>query len=320
MGFRYLPHRVAQGAPDFGRACMGGLVKHQGQGHSGTRSGTGGRYRRAAHLTILGWEGGVTMATRLCDAWRMRTNPFRTAIASHRGGLFLWPENSATAFRETARLALDQAECDVHQTADGTVVVMHDATLERTTDGRGPVGALDLADFRVLRVKGGGGEAPPTLAEYLDILANVSVAPRIEIKAAANGRPYPGIAGRVLAELDTAGQRRRAWIIGFQADTMAEVQGAGGVAGVAWLLEVATLKDIGLPGALAVARAHGFAEIGFHENVIDAEVVAACRKAGIGIGTWGANHAASIRRVLDLGLDIFATDDPPLAIRMRDAA
>jgi glycerophosphoryl diester phosphodiesterase len=248
----------------------------------------------------------------------MHTESLRTAIASHRGGLFLWPENSATAFRETARLALEQAECDVHQTTDGTVVVMHDATLDRTTDGRGPVGALDLAAFRALRVKGAAGEAPPTLPDYLDILAVSPVAPRIEIKAAADGRPYPGIAARVLAALDAAGQRRRAWIIGFQADTMAEVRAAGGVAGVAWLLERATLRDIGLAGALAIARAHGFAEIGMHENVIDAEVVAGCRKAGIGIGSWGANHAQSIRRVLDLGLDIFATDDPPLAIRLRD--
>ena len=70
--------------------------------------------------------------------------PHPTLIAAHRGGLFLWPENSARAFRETALLAVDQAECDVHLSADGTVIVMHDATLDRTTDTRGPVAALDL--------------------------------------------------------------------------------------------------------------------------------------------------------------------------------
>ena len=59
--------------------------------------------------------------------------PFRTAIASHRGGAFLWPENSLAAFRGTAGLALEQAECDVHATADGEAVVIHDATLDRTT-------------------------------------------------------------------------------------------------------------------------------------------------------------------------------------------
>lgn len=242
-----------------------------------------------------------------------------TRIASHRGGLFLWPENSALAFRNTARLALDQAECDVHLTADGQVVVMHDATLDRTTDRRGPVAALTAAEFATVRVRGTEGEAPPTLAHYLAILAGTPVAPRIEIKASATGQPYPGIVPATLAVLDQAGERARSWIIGFHAGTMAEAQAAGGLAGVAWLLEVATLRDLGLTGLVATAQAYGFPEIGVQESAIDAELVAGLRSAGIGIGTWGANHAPSIRRMLALGVDIFATDDPPLAIALRAA-
>ncbi len=242
-----------------------------------------------------------------------------TAIASHRGGLFLWPENSARAFRESARLDLEQAECDVHLTSDGEVIVHHDATLDRTTDGLGPVAARSLAEMRRLRVRGTAGEAPPSLAEYLDILAPTPVAPRIEIKSDAAHLPYPGIVPKVLAALDAAGQRRRAWVIGFNAATMAEAQAAGGLAGVAWLLEVPTLRDIGVEGAIAVARDRGFAEIGMHERVLDAAMLARFRAAGFRVGVWGANHEASIRRMLELGVDLFATDDPPLAIRLRAA-
>jgi glycerophosphoryl diester phosphodiesterase len=241
----------------------------------------------------------------------------RTLIAAHRGGLFLWPENSATAFRESARLPIEQAECDVHMTADGEVVVMHDATLDRTTDASGPVVARGTAQLRQVRVRGTGGEPPPTLAEYLAILAPTPVAPRIEIKSDAARRPYPGIVARTLAALDAAGQRQRSWIIGFNADTMAEAQAAGGLAGVAWLVEIPTLMDIGVEGVIAVARRHGFAEIGMTTGVLDADLIGRLRGAGFGVGTWGANHEASIRRTLDLGVDIFATDDPPLAIRLR---
>jgi glycerophosphoryl diester phosphodiesterase len=241
----------------------------------------------------------------------------RSLIAAHRGGLFLWPENSARAFRESARLALEQAECDVQLTADGEVVVMHDATMDRTTDASGPVAARSLAQFRQARLRGAEGEAPPTLAEYLAILGASPVAPRIEIKGDAARRPYPGIVARTLALLDAAGQRGRAWIIGFNAETMAEAQAAGGLAGVALLFELPTLADIGIEGLIAVARGRGVAEIGLHESAIDAELIARCRAAGLGIGTWGANHEASIRRMLGLGVDIFATDDPPLAIRLR---
>lgn len=238
-------------------------------------------------------------------------------IAAHRGGLFLWPENSSRAFRETARLPVEQAECDVHMTADGEVVVMHDATLDRTTDTSGPVSARTAAQMRQVRVRGTAGEAPPSLAEYLAILAPSPVAPRIEIKGDASRRPYPGIVRRTLALLDQAGQRERAWIIGFNADTMAEAWSAGGLAGVAWLLEIPTLTDLGVEGVIAVARRHGFPEVGMHEGALDAGLLARLRAAGLGVGTWGANHEPSIRRMMELGVDLFATDDPPLAVRLR---
>jgi glycerophosphoryl diester phosphodiesterase len=241
----------------------------------------------------------------------------KTLIAGHRGGVFLWPENSAHGFREAAKLGIEQAECDVHLTADGEVIVHHDATLDRMTDGTGPLRAKTAAELRALRVRGTEGEAPPTLAEYLAILAPTPVAPRIEIKADADRRAYPGIVPKVMAALDASGQRGRTWIIGFQRDTMAEALAAGGVAGVAWLLEVPTLRDIGVDGAIAVAKERGFHEIGLTQALLDAEMLARFRAAGLGVGTWGANHAASIRRMLDLGVDIFATDDPPLAVAMR---
>jgi glycerophosphoryl diester phosphodiesterase len=241
----------------------------------------------------------------------------QTAIASHRGGAFLWPENGLTAFRASADLALEQAECDVHASADGVAMVIHDATLERTTDGMGPVAAQRADDLGRLRLRGGGGETVPRLADVLGILRPSQVVPRVEIKEGADGRPYPGFVTRVLAELDAAGLRHRSWVIGFDAPTMAEAVASGGLAGVAWLLERATLRSLGLRGAVAVARAYGFAEVGVHEAVLDAEACATLRAAGIGVSVWGANHEVSIRRMLGLGVDLLATDDPPLAIRLR---
>ncbi|MEO3472744.1 glycerophosphodiester phosphodiesterase family protein [Roseomonas sp. CAU 1739] len=243
--------------------------------------------------------------------------PHRSAIASHRGGAFLWPENGLTAFRATAGLAVEQAECDVHASADGEAIVIHDATLDRTTDGSGPVVARPMAELTRLRLKGGAGETVPRLAEMLAIFRNSPVVPRIEIKEGTDGRPYSGLAARVLADLDRAGLRRRSWVIGFDAPTMAQVAAAGGLAGVSWLLERETWRSLGLPGTIAVAKAYGFPEIGVHEAMLDAEASAALRSAGIGISVWGANHEVSIRRMLGLGVDLLATDDPPLAIALR---
>lgn len=241
----------------------------------------------------------------------------RTAIASHRGGAFLWPENGLTAFRATAGLALEQAECDVHASSDGDAVVIHDATLERTTEGRGRVAARTTGELRRLRLRGGGGDTVPLLSEMLATLAGTKVAPRVEIKDDGLGRPYPGLVNRVLAELDRAGMRGQAWVIGFDAPTMAEAVALGGLAGVAWLLESATLRALGVRGTVAVATSYGFPEIGVHESVLDAETCAILRAAGLGISVWGANHAPQIQRMLDLGIDLLATDDPPLAIALR---
>ncbi len=241
----------------------------------------------------------------------------RTAIASHRGGAFLWPENGLAAFRATARLALDQAECDVHASADGEAIVIHDATLDRTTDGMGPVIAQRADHLAIIRLRGGAGETVPRLTDMLGVFRDSAVAPRVEIKEGVDGRPYPGLVGRVLGDLDRAGLRQRSWIIGFDAPTMAEAAAAGGLAGVSWLLERKTWMSLGLSGAVAVARAYGFPEIGVHQAMLDAEAMAGLRAADVGISVWGANHEASIRRMLDLGVDLLATDDPPLAIDLR---
>lgn len=242
---------------------------------------------------------------------------YRTAIASHRGGAFLWPENSLLAFRETAKLPLEQAECDVHPSADGDPVILHDATLNRTTDGRGPVVALPTAEVRRRRIRGGQGEGVPLLADMLAVLRETPIAPRIEIKADAHARPYEGFVPRVLETLDRQAMRARSWVIAFDALTAATAMAAGGLAGVAWLLEAATWQSLGIRGTIAVAKGYGFPEIGVHESLLDAEACTALREAGLRISVWGANHEASIRRMLGLGIDVLTTDDPPLAVALR---
>lgn len=241
----------------------------------------------------------------------------RVAIISHRGGSFLWPENSLAAFRETLRLPLEQAECDVHLSADGAVVVMHDATLDRTTDGAGPVAAQALEALRRWRIRGTGGEGVPTLAELAALFRGASMQLRVEIKTDAGGRPYPGIVGKTLAVLDAAGIRDRSVLIGFQAPAMAEALAAGGLAGVSWLLEGRALQEIGVDGIVAAARAYGFRDLGFPARSLDTALLARLRGNGFGVNVWGANHREEIARMLALGVDAFATDDPPLAIAMR---
>ncbi|TDH61897.1 glycerophosphodiester phosphodiesterase [Dankookia rubra] len=241
----------------------------------------------------------------------------RTDIASHRGGAFLWPENSALAFRRALALPAEQLELDVHLSADGAVVVIHDAMLDRTTDSTGPVRARTLTELRRVRVRGTGGEPPPTLAEAAALTRDAGRILRLEVKADAEGRPYPGIVPACLTVLDAAGMRSRTVAMSFQPMTAAELAAADGLLRTVLLLEARPWRGMGLAGAVALGRHSGAAEIGLPVGELDAAAVAGFRAAGLGIGAWGANHPASIRQGLELGLDAIATDDPPLALRLR---
>jgi glycerophosphoryl diester phosphodiesterase len=241
----------------------------------------------------------------------------RTEIASHRGGAFLWPENSMLAFRQALALPAEQLELDVHLSADGVPVVIHDALLDRTVDATGPVRARTLAQLRRLRVKGTGGETLPTLAEAIALTAAAGRILRLEVKAGGDGRPYPGIVPACLALLDAAGMRGRCVAMSFQPGTVAEFAAAGGLLRRVLLLETWSWRGMGLPVAVALARGCGAEEIGLAIDDLDAESVSGFRAAGLGVGSWGANDAGTIRRAIGLGLDAIATDDPPLALALR---
>lgn len=240
-----------------------------------------------------------------------------TDIASHRGGAFLWPENSLLAVRHSLEWPVEQVEFDVHASADGEPVVIHDATLDRTTDGSGPVAAMRWAELRRLRLRGTGGETVPHLADVVGLIAASSQLVRMEIKADGQGRPYPGLVERCVAVLDAAGQRGRCVLMSFEAATVAEGTALGGFRDRVLLVESRPLRGMRPSDAVVAALSCGASELGVHVSVADEPLRDALRGAGLRLSVWGANHAPTVRRALALGVDAMASDDPPLAARLR---
>ncbi|MBE9603312.1 glycerophosphodiester phosphodiesterase [Acetobacteraceae bacterium H6797] len=238
-------------------------------------------------------------------------------IISHRGGTFLWPENSLLAFRQTLTLPVEQAECDIHLSADGEPVVIHDGLLDRTTDARGPVSEMTLASLQRLRLRGAGGETIPSLAQVARLFRGSGMTFRVEIKAGPQGKPYPDVLRRVLKVLDEEGVTGQTVIIAFHGPTAAAATREARLKGAVWLVEAGLRETLGLPALVAAGKSLGVTAIETHESAADADYVTAMREAGLGCGVWGANHEPSIRRMLALGIDAFATDDPPLALRLR---
>jgi glycerophosphoryl diester phosphodiesterase len=243
-------------------------------------------------------------------------------VAAHRGGAALWPENSLLAFRNALPLGVDFVETDVHLTADGEVVVIHDPTLDRTTTGKGPVGSARLADLASVRLKARDGsvteERVPTLAGLLDLLVPARTGLLLEIKVGAARQPYPDIEQKALALLDARGLSARTIVMAFEPDTVRRVRG------LAPSLRTALLVG---RGQVEGGRAHpdeavrwtsdlGASHLGIDHRVLDATVVAAARQAQLGVAAWTVNEEAAIRRVANLGIDVVISDRPDLALRV----
>ena len=242
-----------------------------------------------------------------------------TDIASHRGGALLWPENSRIAFEQTARLPVEQVEFDVHPTRDGKIVVIHDGTLDRTTDGTGPVATRDWADLQRVILKGTDGQRMLLLDEVIEIFRPTPIVLRIEIKSDPDRVPYPGHAEKVMVLLRQAGMLERSVVTSFQLDTVLDATRHGRPMHHVWLVLPQVQVDLGLDRVIATAKASGVPMLGLRQNMLNAGVVATVRNAGLGVGGWACNDAAAIARLFDLEVDVFTTDRPDLALARRES-
>jgi glycerophosphoryl diester phosphodiesterase len=245
-----------------------------------------------------------------------------TRVVAHRGGAALWPENSLLAFRSALALGVDALELDLHLTADGEVVVLHDPTLERTSTGRGAVRDARLADLASVRLKTPEGAATvervPTLAQVLDLVAQSSSELLPEIKLDAHRQRYDGIEEKVLALIRARGLLARTTIQAFQGDTIRRLRELEPAARTMLLVGRGDVgRDRARPAeAVRRARELGATDLGVNHRLIDADVVAAARAAGIRLAAWTVNDETDIRRMIDLGVDLVMSDRPDLAKRL----
>jgi glycerophosphoryl diester phosphodiesterase len=122
----------------------------------------------------------------------------KVAVIGHRGARNLWPENSLDGFERTRALGIEGVEFDVHVARDGELVVIHDPTLDRTTEGQGPVAARTAAELAATKLRDGGGAGVPTLDQVLDVFAGSGIELHIEIKTDITGHRYPGLEQRLI--------------------------------------------------------------------------------------------------------------------------
>jgi glycerophosphoryl diester phosphodiesterase len=242
-----------------------------------------------------------------------------TRIASHRGGTLEFGDSTAAGFRATAAMALDEVEFDLHPTLDGEIFVHHDPTLDRTTDTSGAICEMTAAAVRRAVIDYSAGQSPITFDELCDIYAGSAVNFRCEIKPGPGGRVYENFVPRVIDTLRRKNMLDRTVFSSFLIRSLDELA-TNTDRPCLWLVSPAVQVQLGIDAVAELARAHGIPEIGVNIDHADAGTMARVTGAGLDFGCWAAHSAAQIGKALDLGVKVFTTDRPSLAIALRRGA
>lgn len=235
----------------------------------------------------------------------------RFFVWAHRGASALAPENTLAAFRVAEEAGADGLELDVQMSRDGVPVVLHDDTVDRTTDGQGAVAALSLAELRQLDAgtwfdAAFAEERIPTLEEALAWGAG-RLRFNLEIKDSAAG----------LAVLELAGRYEQAAIIvsSFDHTLLAMLHRKAPSLPLAFLWEQPDW-------AAAVEEAAVCKAESFHPffDVLTAEMVAACHRHGMAVYPWTVDDPAALEQCRRLAVDGIFCNHPARVVSWRQGA
>lgn len=228
-------------------------------------------------------------------------------ITGHRGAGGLATENSLAAIRKGVAIGCNRIEIDVHQTADSVIVVMHDDSINRTTNGKGKIKKmtyLELLQFRLnpLQQDDTTSQQIPTLEEAIDAVNGKAVL-LIELKE--GGDYYPGIEARVVNIIQQKKASGWCMIHSFSDTILKKVHELAPDLPLHKLILTSLFYN---PGKLPFVKEISVYRGGFSQPFIDK-----VHKAGKKINIWTVNNKDDMRYMIHLGADGIITDFPDLA-------
>ena len=221
-------------------------------------------------------------------------------VIGHRGAAGLEPENTLRSVRRAIELGVDRVEIDVRVSRDERLVIMHDETVDRTTNGHGYVSELTFDELRSLDA--GMGEKIPTLEEILKFTMGKAKL-EIELKVPEATEPTIQLIEELNAEKDVI-------VISFIHELLERVHDLNpNIKTGALFFEVP--KDI-LQRAL---KAHASSIHVYYRNV-NSELVKEAHRSGLEVAVWNPNRIEEMREMIDLGVDAIGSDRPDRLIQL----
>lgn len=238
-----------------------------------------------------------------------------TEIWAHRGARRMAPENTVPAFELGLAQGADGVEFDVQLTADGVPVVIHDETVDRTTNGEGLVQDFSLAALQSLDASAGHegftGVQIPTLAEVLDVFVGSRITVNIELK---NSKvDYPRLEEKVLAAVDAFDLTDRVLLSSFNHNSLKRLLDLGTRCPVAVVYTDPLYKPWRYAAQLGASAIHPPRRF-----VLRRGFVRKAQAAGIAVRPWVVNSEGDLRRMFSYGVDAVFTDVPDVALAVRE--
>ena len=250
-------------------------------------------------------------------------------VMAHRGGGGLWPENTLYAFERAVALGVDVLEMDVHSTADGELVVIHDSTVDRTTDGTGTVQDLTLAEVRALdaayRWSSDDGTTYPYRGQGITVPALEEVfatfptqAMNVEIK-----QIEPSITAPLCRMIRDYGMEDKILVASFHAEVIEafreECPEVATSASESEVIVLFVLSNTFLGAAYSTTAQS--AQVPEHRSglhVLTPSLVDTSHKRNLQVHAWTINEVDDMHRLLDLGVDGIITDYPGRLLELLD--
>lgn len=249
---------------------------------------------------------------------------------AHRGASLAAPENTMEAFRLAVEGGAGGLEIDVHMTRDDEIVVIHDDTVDRTTDGTGFVREKSLEELRRLDAGHGftpdGGATHPYRGEGLQI-------PTLrEVYAAFPGTPVnveikedqPGVERRVLEVIREAGAERRTLVASGRHEVIRRFRAVAGDG----IQTAASRRETEVFFVMSRLRLQGLLRPSYEAlqvppshrglTVVTPHLVHAAHERGVRVDVWTINEEPEMRRLLSMGVDTVMTDHPAAMRRVLE--
>lgn len=237
---------------------------------------------------------------------------------AHRGASHEAPANTLAAFSRAVELGADGIELDVHLSKDGHLVVIHDFSVESTTDGRGQVRDKTLAELKELDAGSRfspafAGERIPTLQEVID---TVDRHLQLNIELKARGQRDDGLAAAVVQAIEANGLLDRVVASSFSRLAIRRVRqlNAHIPVGLLYYLDPLLARRPWPRSVVGPEAVHPW------YKMVDARYVHWARAQGLRIHTWTVDDPAAMRQLADLGVEIIITNRPELLRQVLLAA